>query len=80
MASEANHPRPRPLLLPPSTAAALLFRVVVCWESLLSSSKRISGGGGGGGSGNMLSPASTCTGTIWKYYEKLKDATNERKP
>ncbi len=28
----------------------------------------------------MLSPASTCTGTLWKYYEKLKDATNERKP
>ena len=28
----------------------------------------------------MLSPASTCTGTIRKYYEKLKDATSERKP
>ena len=28
---------------------------------------------------NMLSPSSTCTGTIKKYYEKLKDATSERK-
>lgn len=27
----------------------------------------------------MLSPSSTCTGTIKKYYEKLKDATSERK-
>lgn len=26
---------------------------------------------------NMLSPGSTCTGTIKKYYEKLKDATRE---
>merc|ERR1711936_1370466 len=25
----------------------------------------------------MLSPGSTCTGTIKKYYEKLKDATRE---
>jgi hypothetical protein len=28
---------------------------------------------------NMLSPSSTCTGTIKKYYEKLKDATSEQK-
>ena len=29
---------------------------------------------------NMISPASTCMGTIHKYYEKIKDATEERKP
>ena len=28
----------------------------------------------------MISPASTCMGTISKYYEKLKDATGDRKP
>jgi len=27
----------------------------------------------------MLSPSGTCSGTLWKYYEKLKDATGERK-
>ena len=30
--------------------------------------------------GKMISPSSNCTGTIRKYYEKLKDATQERKP
>ncbi len=27
----------------------------------------------------MISPTANCTGTLRKYYEKLKDATNERK-
>jgi len=29
---------------------------------------------------NMISPASTCMGTIHKYYEKIKDAVDEPKP
>lgn len=29
---------------------------------------------------NMISPASTCMGTIHKYYEKIKDAVDDTKP
>ena len=29
---------------------------------------------------NMISPASTCMGTIHKYYEKIKDAVEDPKP
>ncbi len=50
-----------------AAAKPRLFRLSSCWECVFAGYK-------------MLSPASTCTGTIWKYYEKLKDATSERKP
>ena len=29
---------------------------------------------------NMISPASTCMGTVHKYYEKIKDAVDDKKP
>ena len=29
---------------------------------------------------NMISPASTCMGTVHKYYQKFKDATEDPKP
>ena len=28
----------------------------------------------------MISPASTCMGTVHKYYEKIKDAVDDKKP
>jgi hypothetical protein len=50
------------------TVAAGLMRLEAAYEIRISVSWQ-----------TMLSPSSTCTNTIKKYYEKLKDATGERK-